>query len=184
MTAARSADASEERFFGYRKIEIPQLARAHWLVFVRSLQSGTPKRPRPNRASRTAVTTNALVRKLLPGKKAPAYVNRGARLLCALPAPFPGALPRCVSAFLPAGGSWTAGAVCAMAERERRLAGVRDFRERRDWDGDEAKENDVVGDDVAGAAILVGREDVRRRADYDGEASAVRGLQLVVERGQ
>lgn len=92
---------------------------------------------------------DALVRKLLPGKKAPAYVNRGARLLCALPAPFPGALPRCVSAFLPAGGSWTAGAVCAMAERERRLAGVRDFRERRDWDGDEAKEKDVVGDDVS-----------------------------------
>ena len=78
---------------------------------------------------------DALVRKLLPVKKLPAYVNRGARLLRALPAPFPGALPRCVSAFLPAGGSWTAGAVCAMAERERRLAGVRDFRERRDWDG-------------------------------------------------
>ena len=92
---------------------------------------------------------DALVRKLLPGKRVPAYVNRGARLLRAFPAPFPGALPRCVSAFLPAGGSWTAGAVCAMAERERRLAGVRDFRERRDWDGDEAKEKDVVGDDVS-----------------------------------
>lgn len=98
---------------------------------------------------------DALVRKLLPGKKVPAYVNRGARLLRALPAPFPGALPRCVSAFLPAGGSWTAGAVCAMAERERRLAGVRDFRERRDWDGDEAKEKEGArGDD-----------DVSRRVD-------------------
>ena len=92
---------------------------------------------------------DALVRRLVPGKRMPAYVNRGARLLCALPAPFPGALPRCVSAFLPSGGSWTAGAVCAMAERERRLAGVRDFRERRDWDGDEATEKDVVGDDVS-----------------------------------
>lgn len=98
---------------------------------------------------------DALVRKLLPVKKLPAYVNRGARLLRALPAPFPGALPRCVSAFLPAGGSWTAGAVCAMAERERRLAGVRDFRERRDWDGDEAKEKEGArGDD-----------DVSRRVD-------------------
>ena len=98
---------------------------------------------------------DALVRKLLPGKKVPAYVNRGARLLRAFPAPFPGALPRCVSAFLPAGGSWTAGAVCAMAERERRLAGVRDFRERRDWDGDEAKEKEGArGDD-----------DVSRRVD-------------------
>ena len=26
---------------------------------------------------------------------------------------------------------------------------MRDFRERRDWDGDEAKEKDVVGDDVS-----------------------------------
>jgi hypothetical protein len=36
-----------------------------------------------------------------------------------------------------------------MAERERRLAGVRDFRERRDWDGDdEAKEKEGArGDD-------------------------------------
>jgi hypothetical protein len=93
---------------------------------------------------------DALVRKLLPGKKAPAYVNRGARLLCALPAPFPGALPRCVSAFLPSGGSWTAGAVCAMAERERRLAGVRDFRLRSDWDGEAGDEKErffSVGDE-------------------------------------
>jgi hypothetical protein len=93
---------------------------------------------------------DALVRLLVPGKKMPAYVNRGARLLCALPAPFPGALPRCVSAFLPSGGSWTAGAVCAMAERERRLAGVRDFRLRSDWDGEAGDEKErffSVGDE-------------------------------------
>jgi hypothetical protein len=96
---------------------------------------------------------DALVRRLVPGKKMPAYVNRGARLLCALPAPFPGALPRCVSAFLPSGGSWTAGAVCAMAERERRLAGVRDFRLRSDWDvslaGDEKERFFSAGDGEA-----------------------------------
>lgn len=86
---------------------------------------------------------DALVRRLVPGKKMPAYVNRGARLLCALPAPFPGALPRCVSAFLPSGGSWTAGAVCAMAERERRLAGVRDFRRRSDWDGEAGDDDEL-----------------------------------------
>lgn len=85
---------------------------------------------------------DALVRLLVPGKKMPAYVNRGARLLCALPAPFPGALPKCVSKFLPSGGSWTAGAVCAMAERERRLAGVRDFRLRSDWDGEAGDEKE------------------------------------------
>jgi hypothetical protein len=85
---------------------------------------------------------DALVRRLVPGKKMPAYVNRGARLLCALPAPFPGALPKCVSKFLPSGGSWTAGAVCAMAERERRLAGVRDFRLRSDWDGEAGDEKE------------------------------------------
>ena len=92
---------------------------------------------------------DALIRKLVPGKKAPAYVNRGARVLCALPAPFPGALPRCVTKWLPSGGSWTAGAVCAMAERERRLAGVRDFAERRDWDGDSLESLEEAADDAS-----------------------------------
>ena len=99
---------------------------------------------------------DALIRKLIPGKRAPAYINRGARLLCALPAPFPGALPRCVSRWLPSGGSWTAGEVCAMAERERRLAGASDFAERRDWDGDsrraslEEEEKEAAEDDRFG----------------------------------
>jgi hypothetical protein len=80
---------------------------------------------------------DALVRRVVPGKKAPAYINRGARFLAA--APVPGLFPKLVTACLPSGGSWTEGRVCAMASGEREQVGIRDFHEWRDWDDRAAK---------------------------------------------
>ena len=86
---------------------------------------------------------DALIRKLVVGKQAPAFINRGARLLCNFPIPGLNILPRMVSRYLPSGGSWTAGAVCSMAQEERQLIGVSDFHDWEDWNDDFEKE-DVI----------------------------------------
>ena len=75
---------------------------------------------------------DALVAELLPGQRIPAFINRGARWLCAFP--FPGFAPWYVRTRVRDGGSWTAGQVCEMAAAEREAMGVSDFDEWEDWD--------------------------------------------------
>lgn len=74
---------------------------------------------------------DSLVNKLLPGRKIPSYINRGARLANWFP--LPGFLPWYVKHYVKDGGSWTGGEVTTMALRERKIMGVSNFAEWKEW---------------------------------------------------